>query len=281
MGDSIWSAADNRTRGFLLGATAGRTTLNGEGLQHEDGHSLLVSTTVPCCVSYDPTYAYEVAVILREGLRRMIEAGEDIFYYITLYNENFDMPPMPAGVEEGILRGLYLIQEAGDGGRARVRLLGSGSILPQVVEAAKILEEKYSVNAEVWSATSYSELRRDALRKERFALLHPGEKAPPPLVSDLLPAGGGPVIAVSDFMKMVPDQIARWVPDGLLPLGTDGFGRSDSREALRRFFEVDTAAVVTTALSELCRRGQIEAKEVLKAMQELGVDPDQSDPTAD
>ena len=277
VGDSIWSFADQRGRGFLLGATAGRTTLNGEGLQHEDGHSPVLAATVPCCQTYDPAYAYEVAVIIRDGLRRMIENDEDIFYYLTLYNEAIDMPAMPDGVQQGIIDGMYRLREGADGTRARVRLLGSGSVLPGVLEAARILEQDYQVGTEVWSVTSYNQLRRQALGAERYSLLHPGEAPRVPQISELLPDGRGPVIATTDYMKIVPEQIARWVPGGLTPLGTDGFGLSDTREALRRFFEVDTAAVVVTALSVLSRNGDIDAAEVEKAMKQLDVDPDQLD----
>ncbi|MFN0057431.1 MAG: pyruvate dehydrogenase (acetyl-transferring), homodimeric type [Planctomycetota bacterium] len=278
VGDQIWLLGDQRGRGFLLGATAGRTTLNGEGLQHQDGHSLLLASTVPCCVSYDPAFSYEVATIIADGLRRMYGNNEDVFYYLTLYNENYDHPPMPAGVEEGILKGIYRLRAAGIESKRRVRLLGSGSLLPQVVAAAQMLENDYQVAAEVYSVTSYQQLRHDALTKERHALLHPGAAAETPYVTQILPKPGGPVIAVSDFMRQIPDMISRWVPAGLTPLGTDGYGLSDSREALRRFFEVDAAAVVVTALSVLCREGQVPAQVVKDAMRKLEVDPDQTDP---
>lgn len=279
VGDSIWSLADQRGRGFLLGATAGRTTLNGEGLQHQDGHSLLVATTVPCCVSYDPAYHYEVACIIADGMRRMIDEDEDVFYYITLYNENYDHPAMPDGVRDGILKGLYPVRapevKAKDLG---VRLLGSGPILMQALSAAQILETEYGVPTEVFSATSYQLLRRDALAKERATLLHPDREPEIPYVTEMLPADGRPVLAVSDFMRSVPDQISRWVPDGLTPLGTDGFGMSDTREALRRFFEIDSAAIVVSALSILSRAGKIDAAKVREAQEKYGVDPDQLDP---
>ncbi len=278
VGDSIWSFADSRGRGFLLGATAGRTTLNGEGLQHQDGHSPILASSVPNCLVYDPAYAYEVAVIIEDGLRRMVRDGEDVFYYVTLYNEAIEMPAMPDGAREGILDGLHRVRAAEGSHRRRVRLLGSGSILPGVVEAARMLEQRYQVSAEVWSATSYNQLRREALAVERWNLLHPEAEARVPRVTRLLPAGGGAVIAASDYMRMVPDQISRWVPDGVVSLGTDGFGLSDTRESLRRFFSVDSASVAVIALATLARRGELEARAVRRAMEDLGLDPEQRDP---
>ncbi len=279
IGDLIWAAADQRTRGFLLGATAGRTTLNGEGLQHEDGHSHVLASTIPNLVTYDPAFAYEVAVILEDGLRRMVKNREDIFYYLTLGNENYPMPAKPEGAEEGILKGLYNLRRAeGGDGRPRVHLLGSGSLLREAIRAQGILAERYGVAADVWSATSYKELRREALEVERWNLLHPGEPARKPYVVELFENESGPIVAVSDYMKSVPDQIAPWLPGRFYSLGTDGFGRSDTREALRRFFEVDAESVVLAALGRLARCGAIEREVVARAVGELGIDPEKVDP---
>ncbi|HEX6861647.1 MAG TPA: pyruvate dehydrogenase (acetyl-transferring), homodimeric type, partial [Thermoanaerobaculia bacterium] len=280
IGDLIWAAADQRTRGFLLGATSGRTTLNGEGLQHEDGHSLVLASVVPNLLAYDPAYAYEIAVIIRDGLKRMYTDREDIFYYITLYNENYPMPPMPEGAEEGILRGLYKAKPApeGEGNRPRVHLFGSGTILREAERAQQILAERYGVAAELWSATSYKELRRDALEVDRWNLLHPDQEPRKPYVVSLLEGDDHPIVAVSDFMKLVPDMISRWLPGRLFPLGTDGFGRSDTREALRRFFEIDAEHVVIAALWQLALRGAVDRSVPARAVQELGVDPEKVSP---
>ena len=279
-GDQIWAFGDSRGRGFLLGATAGRTTLNGEGLQHEDGHSHLLASTVPNLRAYDPAFAYEIAVILQDGLKRMLEEQEDTFYYITLQNEPYRMPPMPEGSREGILKGLYRLVPAPEPkgkGASRAQLLGSGSILNEVLKAQGILAERFGVSADVWSATSYLALRRDALAAERWNLLHPAEKPRVPFVAATLEGAPGPVVAASDYLKAVPDQVARWVP-GLLSLGTDGFGRSDTRPALRRHFEVDAEMIVVAVLSQLARLGERKPAEVAKAMQDLGVDPEKADP---
>jgi pyruvate dehydrogenase E1 component len=284
IGDLIWAAADQRTRGFLLGATSGRTTLNGEGLQHEDGHSHILASTIPNLRAYDPAFAYELAVIIRDGLKRMFTNREDIFYYITLYNENYPMPAMPAGAEEGILKGLYKLKEAPqsegdrDGARPRVHLLGSGSLLREAVRAQEILAQRYGVAADVWSATSYKELRRDALEAERWNLLHPDQEPRKPYVVSLFEGDDAPIVAVSDYLKLVPDQIARWLPGRLFCLGTDGFGRSDTREALRRFFEVDAECVTIAALDQLSRRCRIDHSLPGRAIGELGVDPEKADP---
>jgi pyruvate dehydrogenase E1 component len=283
VGDLIWAAADMRTRGFLLGATAGRTTLNGEGLQHEDGHSHVLASVVPNLLTYDPAYAYEIAVILRDGLKRMFENREDIFYYITLYNENYPMPPMPqtpAGVEEGILKGLYKLKPAPDGpsGRPHVHLLGSGSVLAEALRAQQILAERYGVAADVWSATSYKQLRNDALEADRWSMLHPDQEPRQPYVTGLFAGDGDPIVAMSDYMKMVPDQIARWLPGRFFSLGTDGFGRSETREALRRFFEIDAECVALAALYQLARRGAVDRSVPRRAVDELGIDPEKADP---
>jgi len=279
IGDLIWSAADMRTRGFLLGATAGRTTLNGEGLQHEDGHSHVLASVVPNLRTYDPAYAYELAVIIRDGLERMVEKREDIFYYITLYNENYPMPHKPAGVDEGILKGLYKLKPATEGPqegqpRPHVHLLGSGSVLSQALRAQQILAERYGVAADVWSATSYKQLRSEALEADRWSMLHPDQEPRKPYVAGLFEGDQDPVIAMSDYLKLVPDQIARWLPGRLFSLGTDGFGRSETREALRRFFEIDAEHVALAALHQLARRGAIDRCVVQGAIGELGIDPE-------
>jgi pyruvate dehydrogenase E1 component len=279
IGDLIWAFGDQRGRGFLLGATAGRTTLNGEGLQHEDGHSQLLASVVPNLVTYDPAYAYELAVILEDGLRRMYRDGEDVFYYLTLYNENYLQPKMPDGAREGILAGIHRVSEtAHAGGSPRVQLVGSGPILAEALRAQQLLAERFGVAADVWSATSYKELRREALACERWNRLHPAEKPRVPYVTRTLGAASGPVVAVSDFMKLVPEQVARFLPQGMVALGTDGYGRSETRENLRRFFEIDAEHVTLAALVELARRGEIDAGVAAKAIGELGLDPDKTDP---
>jgi pyruvate dehydrogenase E1 component len=283
-GDMFWQLADARGRGFLLGATAGRTTLNGEGLQHEDGHSLLVASTVPSIRVYDPAFAYETAVIVRDGIERMYgDKPEDIYYFLTLYNENHVMPPLPEGVsDEEIVRGLYRFREAsklkGSNRRAPLRatLLGSGSIMQQALRAQELLAERYGVAAEVWSAPSYQLLRNQALEADRWNRLHPDEQPRTPLVTELLrePAEQGPIIAASDYITAWPDLVARWVPGGWWrSLGTDGFGRSDTREALRRFFEVDAEHIAAAALAELARCGRMEPETARKSIDELGLDP--------
>ncbi len=281
IGDLIWAAADLRTRGFLLGATAGRTTLNGEGLQHEDGHSHVLASAVPNLVAYDPAFAYELAVIIRDGIRRMYGNREDVFYYITLYNENYPMPPMPEGVEEGILKGLYKFRPAPQGeadDRPRVHLLGSGSILREALRAQEILAEHFGVAADVWSVTSYKELRREALEVERWNLLHPTRSRASRTSTACSRGRRAPIVAVSDYMRLVPEMIARWVPGGLYALGTDGFGRSETREALRRFFEVDAECIAVAALYQLALRGKIDRVVVKRAIEELGVDPEKLNP---
>ena len=279
IGDLIWAAADSRARGFLLGATAGRTTLNGEGLQHADGHSHLLASTVPALLTYDPALAYEIAVIVRDGLRRMYQRREDVFYYLTLYNENFEMPAMPPGVEEGILKGLYKFRSAAGGKKQlRAHLLGSGPLLFEALRAQEILASRYGVAADVWSATSYNLLRREALEVRRWNTLHPGEKPRKSYVESLLEPEEGVFVAVSDYMKIVPDQIAPWVPGGLVSLGTDGFGRSDTRTRLRRYFEVDAESVAIAALHALCQRGLVRKSVVERAMDELHYHPGKAHP---
>jgi pyruvate dehydrogenase E1 component len=254
VGDLAWAAGDNRTRGFLLGGTAGRTTLNGEGLQHEDGHSHLLSSTIPNCVSYDPTYGYEVAVIVQEGLRRMVAEQEDVFYYLTLMNENYPHPAMPEGAEEGILKGIHRI--AGDG-KGAVQLLGSGTILREVEEAARLLEEDWGVKADVYSVTSFTELGREGMAAERWSLLHPGEDPQVPYVSSVL--NDKPAVAATDYMRAFAEQIRPYVPGAYTVLGTDGYGRSDWRRSLRAFFEVDRRYVALAALRSVAPDKAAEA----------------------
>ncbi len=281
IGDLIWAAADLRCRGFLLGATAGRTSLNGEGLQHEDGHSHILASTVPNLVCYDPAFAFELAAIIRDGIRRMYQdAKEDIFYYITLYNDNYPMLPMPEGSEAGILKGMYKFRPSSVAaqGANKVHLLGSGPILQHALRAQEILAKDYNVAADVWSVTSYKELRREALEAERWNLLHPTEPAKTSYVQDILAKEQGTFIAVSDFMRSLPEMIARWVPGGLYPLGTDGFGRSETRPALRRHFEIDAECIVVAALSRLARQGVIKPAVVQQAIQKLGINPEKISP---
>jgi pyruvate dehydrogenase E1 component len=279
VGDFIWAAGDSRSRGFLVGGTAGRTTLAGEGLQHQDGHSQLVATTVPNCVAYDPTYAYELAVIVQDGLRRMYQDQESIFYYITCMNENYPHPAMPAGVAQGILNGMYLLQIGGRG-KVRVTLFGSGTILREVLAAAELLEKNYGVPADVYSVTSFSELRKNALAIERRNMLHATEARQQNYIQQALADREGPFIAATDYMKTVADQIRQWVPGRYTVLGTDGFGRSDSRAELRRFFEVDRHYVVVAALKALADEGKIDTQTVLMAMQTFGIDPEKSNPVS-
>jgi len=278
VGDLAWAASDMGARGFLLGATSGRTTLNGEGLQHQDGHSHILASTFPSCRSYDPTYSYEVAVILQDGLKRMYVDQENVFYYLTLLNENYGHPAIPEGCEEGILKGMYLLHPANGRMKKRVRLLGSGTILREVEAAAQILEEEYTVAAEVWSATSFNELTRDGRSVDRYNRLHPKAKAKKAYVTSCLEEGSGPVIAATDYMQSYSDQIRAWVPAPYTVLGTDGFGRSDTRPALRRFFEVDRGHIVVTALKALADEGAISAAQVVKAMKKFDIDPTTPDP---
>jgi pyruvate dehydrogenase E1 component len=277
-GDLAWAFGDARGRGFMLGGTAGRTTLNGEGLQHEDGHSHVLASTIPNVRAYDPAFAYEVAVIVRDGLRRMYVNEEDIFYYLTLYNQDYAMPAMPEGVEDGILRGLYLYRPAAKKAAHRAQIFGSGVIIQQALRAQEILAEKYDVAADVWSATSYTQLRVDALEAERWNRLHPGEKPRVPYVTAMLAKAEGPVVATSDYMKSVPDMVGRWVPQPFVPLGTDGFGRSDTREGLRRHFEVDAEHVTVAVLAALARQGAIKPAVVENAIRDLELDPELVDP---
>ncbi|MCP5517334.1 MAG: pyruvate dehydrogenase (acetyl-transferring), homodimeric type [Verrucomicrobiales bacterium] len=274
VGDLMWLAGDIKARGFLLGATSGRTSLNGEGLQHQDGHSLLAASTIPTLLAYDPAFAFEVALIVADGLKRMYQDGEDLFYYLALYNDNYLMPPMPEGVEQGVLDGLYRFQAGPPGLPHKAHLLGSGPIINEALRARTILAERYGVSADVWSGTSYKRLRNEAVQCERWNRLHPTEPARIPLVRQKLTGEEGVFVAVSDNIRAVPDLIAPWVPGGLVTLGTDGFGRSDTRPRLRRFFEVDAESTVIATLHELARRGAIEPKVVAGAVSDLGVDPE-------
>ncbi len=277
VGDLAWAAGDSRARGFLIGATAGRTTLNGEGLQHEDGHSHVLASVVPNCRAYDPTYAYELGVIVRDGLRRMYEEQEDVFYYLTVMNENYVQPAMPEGVEEGILRGVYLLRE-GQGEGPRVQLLGSGAILREVLAGAELLEDDFGVAADVWSVTSFTELRREGLEVERWNRLHPTEEPRASWVETSFAGRPGPFVAATDYMRTFADQIRLFVPGRYAVLGTDGFGRSDYRVKLRQFFEVDRHHVAVTALKALADDGAVERAVAQEAIERYGIDADAEAP---
>jgi pyruvate dehydrogenase E1 component len=283
-GDQIWAFGDSRSRGFLLGATAGRTTLNGEGLQHEDGHSHLHASTLPNVLAYDPAFAYEMAAIIKDGIRRMYQEGEDVFYYLTLYNENYPMPALEGdaakldSMNAGILRGLYRFREAPNGGRHKAVLLGSGSIMQQVLRAQELLADRFDIAAEVWSVTSYQQLRNDALATDRWNRLHPTSKPRRSYITQQLDRAKGPIVAASDYLKAVPHLIAPWIDRPYISLGTDGFGRSDTREALRRFFEVDAEHIAAATLYALAGAEAIAPKQVAKAIGELGLDPEAPEP---
>jgi pyruvate dehydrogenase E1 component len=277
VGDFIWAAGDMQTRGFLVGATAGRTTLAGEGLQHQDGHSQLHASVVPNCVAYDPTFAYELAVIVHEGLRRMFVEQESVFYYLTVMNENYPQPAMPPGVAPGILKGMYLLQIGGRG-RVRATLLGCGTILRECQAAAAMLEKDYGVPVDVFSTPSFTELKREALDCERWNLLHPGEPPRVPYVAQCLQGREGPTIAATDYVRSYPDQIRQWVPGRYVTLGTDGYGRSDTRAALRRHFEVDRHFITVATLKSLADEGKVDRATVAAAMRKLGVDPEKMNP---
>jgi pyruvate dehydrogenase E1 component len=287
-GDQAWAFGDARGRGFMMGATAGRTTLHGEGLQHDDGHSQLLAANIPNVRPYDPAFAYEVAAIVRDGIERMYGRGEDVFYYVSLYNENYPMPARPDGIEDGIVRGLYRLREApevggegrkGSGNRApRARLLGSGSILQQVLAAQGLLAERFGVAAEVYSAPSFPLLRRDALEAERWNRLHPDQTARVPYVSSVLGPDGGPIVAATDWTTALPDMVSRWLPAPYISLGTDGFGRSDTREALRSYFEIDPPQIAAATLAALARCGAIKPSRAVEAIRDLGLDPERDAP---
>jgi len=285
IGDLAWAFADARGRGFMMGGTAGRTTMLGEGLQHQDGHSHVLASTIPTCVSYDPAFMYEMVVVLQDGIRRMYEKGDDCFYYITMYNEDYAMPAMPEGCAEGILKGIYKFRAAGltpDGGEATVQLFASGPILNEALRAQEILTEKFQIAADVWSVTSYTELRREAIATERWNRLHPAEAERKTYLETVLAGAKGPIVAASDYMKALPDVLAPWLQaEGrcrLVTLGTDGFGRSDNRAHLRRHFEVNAESIAGATLARLAREGKIEGKKVQAALVELGIDAKAKDP---
>jgi pyruvate dehydrogenase E1 component len=279
VGDLVWAFGDSRGKGFLLGGTAGRSTLGGEGLQHQDGHSPMLFSAVPTCAIYDPAYAYELAVIIQDGIRRMYQEAEDCFYYLTVYNENYLQPPMPEGdgVREGILRGIYKFRPA-ENGPAAAQLFGSGSILNEALRAQQILAERYQIATDVWSVPSYNELRREALGVERWNRLHPAEKPRTPYIVNVLEGSPGPIVASSDYMKSIPDQLAPWIGERLNSLGTDGFGRSENREHLRHFFEISAEAIVLATLSALARTGAVSVQRAEVAIAELGFHPEKRDP---
>jgi pyruvate dehydrogenase E1 component len=279
VGDLAWAAGDIQARGFLLGGTAGRTTLAGEGLQHQDGHSHLQAGFIPNCVSYDPTYAYELAVIIHDGMRRMYEKQENVFYYITVMNENYTHPAMPPGAEPGILKGMYLLREGGSGKAGRVQLLGSGTILREVIAAADLLETDFGVSADIWSATSFNELRREGVAADRWNMLHPEAPRRPSYVETCLKERKGPVIAATDYIKNYADQIRAYVPRRYTVLGTDGFGRSDTRAKLRKFFEVNRYYIAVAALKSLADDGVLPAQRVAEAIRKYNIDPEKPNPT--
>jgi pyruvate dehydrogenase E1 component len=279
VGDLIYAAADMRCKGFLIGGTSGRTTLAGEGLQHQDGHSHVQALAVPSLVAYDPAFAFELAVIIREGLRRMYELGENIFYYITVMNENYAQPPMPHGADEGILRGIYKFRSSSQTGKkTEAQLLGSGAILNEVLKAQKILANDYGVETDVWSVTSYKQMLRDANDVERWNMMHPTEKQKEPYLAQAMKGAKGPIIAASDYLKTLPFSVAKWLPGNLTALGTDGFGRSDGRDSLRDFFEVDAKHIVFATISALAREGKKSEADVAKARVELGIQTDRPNP---
>jgi pyruvate dehydrogenase E1 component len=281
IGDMAWAFADARGKGFLMGGTAGRTTMLGEGLQHQDGHSHILASTIPTCVTYDPAFVYELAVVLQDGMKRMYEKAEDVFYYVTMYNEDYAMPAMPEGAREGILKGIYKFRAA-EKGEATIQLFGSGPILNEVLRAQEMLAKDHKIAADVWSVTSYTELRREAIATERWNRLHPAEAPRKTHIEAVLEGAEGPVIAASDYMKSLPDVLAPWLQlNGkcrLVTLGTDGFGRSDNREHLRRHFEVDAESIVAATLSKLARDGKMDAKKAQATIAKLGLNPDAPDP---
>jgi pyruvate dehydrogenase E1 component len=277
VGDLAWAAGDMQARGFLIGGTAGRTTLAGEGLQHQDGHSLLLSSTIPNCVSYDPTFGYEMAVIIHNGMQRMFVNQEDVFYYITAMNENYAHPPMPKGAEEGIVKGLYMFHRGGKK-KKKVQLMGSGSILREVIAAADLLSEDWGVDADIWSATSFTELAREARDCDRWNRLHPDDNPKVPYVAQCLEGQQGPVIAATDYVQSYAEQIRKWVPQRFEILGTDGFGRSDTRAQLRKHFEVNSYHVVVAALKALADEEVLPATTAAEAIAKYGIDPEKPNP---
>jgi pyruvate dehydrogenase E1 component len=280
VGDLVWLAGDIRARGFLMGGTAGRTTLNGEGLQHEDGHSHIIAATVPNCIPYDPTYAHEVAVIIQDGLRRMVEQQEDVFYYITIMNENYEQPGLKPGTEEGILKGMYLLQEGAKEAQNRVQLIGCGTILRESVFAAELLANDWGVAADVWSAPSLTLLARDGQDADRWNLVNPTAEQRVPYVTQLLQNSAGPIVATTDYMRMFAEQIRAYMPKDRTykVLGTDGFGRSDSRAKLREFFEVNRYYITVAALKSLAEEGKVPVQVVADAIAKYGIDPNKPNP---
>ena len=278
IGDLAYASGDMRSRGFMIGGTAGRTTLNGEGLQHEDGHSHVLASTIPNCVCYDPCYAYEMAVIIHDGMRRMMQNQEDVFYYITAMNENYQHPEMPKGIEEGIIKGMYKLNSTATKAKLRVNLLGAGVILREAIAAAEMLEKDWKVGSDIWSVTSFTELRADGLRATRWNNLNPEAEPKVPYVTKLLSEYPHPVVATSDYMKILSDGLREYIDAPFKVLGTDGFGRSDTREKLRDFFEVDRRYVVVAALNTLKEEGKLKASVVNDAIKKYGLDPDKSNP---
>jgi pyruvate dehydrogenase E1 component len=280
IGDLAWAAGDMRARGFLLGGTAGRTTLNGEGLQHEDGHSHILASTIPNCISYDPTFSYELAVIIQDGLRRMVQEQEDVYYYITVMNENYTHPAMPKGAEPGILKGMYLFREGKEKkGQPKVQLLGSGTILREVIAGAELLEKEFGIAADIWSVTSFNELRRDGLDARRWNMLHPESPPRQGYFETCLADHSGPLIAATDYIKLFADQLQGFLPGRhFSALGTDGFGRSDTRKQLRKFFEVDRYYVAVAALKALADLEVLPQSKVTEAIRKYGIDPEKPNP---
>ena len=277
VGDLIWAAADSRCRGFLLGGTAGRTTLAGEGLQHQDGQSHLLAYPVPNLLSYDPAYAYELGVIIEEGIRRMYVESESVFYYLTVENQPYPMPPMPDGCRDGILKGLYRVRPSENDGPHQAQLLASGAILPEAI-ASQAMLTRYGVAADVWSVTSWAQLYRDGHAADRWNLLHPLDEPRVPYVTQCLGNAPGVVVAASDYLKALPDSLSQWLDRRLVSLGTDGFGRSDTREALRNFFEVDARFITLATLGALARDGAIDCTVVAQAIEDMEIDPEKVDP---
>ena len=278
IGDLAWAAGDMQARGFLMGGTAGRTTLAGEGLQHQDGHGLVVAGTIPNCVSYDPTFAYELAVIIHSGLKRMYQLKENVFYYITVMNENYAHPAMPKGAEEGIIKGIYCLQEGEERGK-KVQLMGSGTILREVIAAADLLKKDFKVNTDVWSLTSVNELAREAKSCARWNQLHPTKKARRSYLETQLQGRKGPVVVATDYIRSYTEQLREFIPSRYVTLGTDGFGRSDTRDNLRTFFEVNRYYIAVAALKALCDDGKLETKVVSQAIEKYGIDPEKPDPS--
>ena len=279
VGDLAWAAGDSQARGFLVGATAGRTTLAGEGLQHQDGHSHLIASTIPNCVTYDPTFHYELAVIFREGLRRMHEKNENIFYYITTMNENYSHPDMPVNCEDGILKGMYKLRETASVSKSKIQLLGSGTILREMLAASDILKNDYNIDSEVWSITSFNELRKDGMEVERHNLLNPSEKNKIPYVEQCLGKQQGPILAASDYMRINADQIRPYTTKSFYSLGSDGYGRSDTRKKLRKFFEIDKEHIVAYSLSVLANEQLLPTKFAEEAIKKYNIDKNKPLPT--